>query len=355
MLKIISHVFVLVISVLTGSNFVMARSSGVDSKEQNIFVGGNNNLSAYANVDNVRNLLDTNRVSVYISVIALKKLVSGPADGLNPAGSIGMAEKVLETFSTKSPPILEEFYDSYATPSLPKARHNDGGAVNDFNGPQITHDLKLYPKIVTMNINTSRVRQGEPSLSEADSADWRVAVSDIHRQYPSVSYVYPFIRSDADTDWSRPDDSMKAVEALIKSAGGVGIDIPAGFLLGSKLRISSVISEIKWANANGIVTLLYVTPFAAKPPPGVIAQQAQDSDFLTNTQIIVNILKNSDALPSGWVIGNYSPVRTIAGRLVTGNPVGEDSDVVNSSITAVGLWLARSAPISSVVPIPTVR
>lgn len=309
-----------------------------------VLIGGNNSVSDLAKPGNLLRLLSFHRTELYASVFALDNMLN-KGDAYVALGSIKRARQIVTTFIGTGGGVGEEFYDTYGTPSLPVDAHNDGGSLNSVNGPVEAAAIGFSPTIMMMNINYSGKKQ---FLVPLNLEQFHSAVLDIKTHYPNVKCVYPYINGQ-DPDWSDANTYWSLAKAMIRDAGGVGIDIPVGLPLlptASPNYLLATANEIKWAQAAGLVTVLLLTPFSTSAPHGVLGQFANDNQFLFNTKKIIEYLKSAKAVPSLYVVSNYSPWHIIKGHLVTANRIGSDTDSNTPSIAYVARWIAENTPTS---------
>ena len=319
--------------------------------DRSVLIGGNNSVSDFAVPGNLKNVMALGRTALYASAFAVNNMIAD-GDAKVPSGSPALGQQIMGTFANTGPGIGEEFYDTYATPDLPGSAHNDGGALNAVNGPAQAAEIGWKPSIMMMNINYTGTTQ---FLAPGDVTQFQTASADILKTYQSVKYVYPYIDGGSSSDWSASTTYWPLAKSMIQAAGGVGIDVPVGlpFAAGTNpIFLASIVNEIQWANSAGVVTVLLLTPYASSPPSGVLGQFAPDNQFLVNTKRLIEYLKNNYALPSAYVVSNYSGVATVNGAQVTANEVGSDTDGKDPSVAFVARWVAENAPTSHLVPLP---
>lgn len=317
------------------------------TRDKDVFLGGNNSVSQLVDASRYANTVGTGRVSLYLSAFAVNNLMAY-GDALGAPIGIAGSRKITANFSPYAPGISEEWYDKYGTPSLPESAHNDGGVGDTVNGPVWYAQIGFQPTIMMMNINTNG--------SDADNlSQFQTATSDIKAGYTSVKYVWPFINDYAGQhpDWTN-DSYWSGRKQIIQYAGGVGIDVPVGIGYQDPHWMPSIINEIQWANANGIRTVVLLTPFNTDPATSQAGGQFSfDAAFEAHTKWFVAKLRAANALPSAWIVSNYSNWgKNSDGTLRTSNMVGRDVDTIGQSVTAVARWVAENAPTSPVVALP---
>ncbi len=133
------------------------------------------------------------------------------------------------------------------------------------------------------------------------------------------------IGSFADPQWN----AMRA-EALY--GGGLALDAPPSFFL-NQLQAGAyeqfTIDEIRWGLSQGLRVSLIVSP------------NGDGASFLSDTQAMVSTLTEAGALPTQWVVENYAATLSPT----TLNAIGAETTA--NSATAVALWMAQNAGVSS--------
>lgn len=317
------------------------------TRDKDIFLGGNNSVSQLVDGRRYANTVRTGRVSLYLSAFAVNNLIAY-GDALGGPISFAGARKIMANFAPYAPGISEEWYDKYGTPSLPANAHNDGGVGDRVNGPVWYAQIGFRPTIMMMNINMH-------GSAANNLSQFQTATADIQKGYPSVRYVWPYINDYAGqhSDWIH-DTYWTSARQIIQYAGGVGIDVPVGIGYQDPHWMPSVINEIKWANAHGLRSIVLLTPFNTNSATSQAGGQFSfDADFKAHTQWFVAKLRAANALPSAWVVSNYSNWgKNSDGSLRTSNMVGTDTDTVGQSVAAVARWVAEHAPTSPYVALP---
>ena len=339
-----------------GLNLSLAHSTGFCAPRDNdVFYQAGNTPADMGVFANVQHILQGGRTGLYMSAFTLKNLVV-TGDAYGDPYSVSAGQAVTTTWANTGGGIGEEFYDTYGTPAIPAANHNDGGGLNAVNGPAISASIGFAPKIMMMNVNANG--DAGDSMTTAETALAAQAFVSVRAAYPSVRYVFPYNGPSSiyatQGNWSTNSYWANA-RSMILAAGGFGLDTPVGLLQGSlaqPARMQAMIDQLKWANSNGLVSIFLVTPYSATAPAGVTPQFAVDPNFFTNAKLVIEALRNADALPSAWVVGNYSGWQTINGQVVTANRGGADTDAATPSSAFVTRWFAENAPTSRFVPIP---
>lgn len=257
-------------------------------------------------------------------------------------GSLGVigrpAEEVSQALDLLNRPYaVGMFYNPAFTPSVSRG-HYESINITSINGTDIIRRVIDFSKkisVIELDITLSSIPKvhGIP-LSDAALPDVLEAITDL-RHTIGHGTIMP---------WIAPNDSIygdfasapifKNERRVIRVAGGVAIDIPAGLWNASPPAYrSTVISMIRWAHATGAKTMFAVSPFAIGPLK--TQQWNYDGKLLEKTQQIYRDLAKAHALPDGWMVQNYAPPTS------TANGPGRETDP--ESLSGVALWLADHA------------
>jgi len=200
-------------------------------------------------------------------------------------------------------------------------------------------------------------------FTDRDVSDTAVALSDTRRT-TGAGIVLPYISNapqghvsaTSDTDahgnpglGSRVQSNFATDPFYARSrhiaclAGGFGLDTPANIFSTdryfgtnhSEMFRRLIASELRWANKNHLVTVVFMTIFDVRQGHG---GNSPDIDFMRGVRMEVDYLKQSHALPTYWAVGQYSN-----GPADTNKP---DTDTTPNSISSVADWVARHAPTS---------
>ena len=138
------------------------------------------------------------------------------------------------------------------------------------------------------------------------------------------------------------DPAWTLERELAQKMGGIAIDTPANYFINMPASYRDFVEqEIKWANANGLVSAIIVSPYNVSTdngmPDGWYPQFWSDPTFLEATKQEVAILVSNGAVPTQWVAENYGDTPYMT-------QIGSDADP--ESVNGVALWLAESAPTS---------
>ncbi|WP_145993785.1 hypothetical protein [Gluconobacter japonicus] len=140
------------------------------------------------------------------------------------------------------------------------------------------------------------------------------------------------------------DPYYKNSRKIAIAAGGFGIDTPANIFSTdayygprhSEMFRKLIASEIQWANKNHLTTVVFMTIFDTQHGKH---GGGPDFHFMDGVQKEVNYLIKAHALPTYWIVGQYSN-----GPENTNMP---QTDTQAESITQVATWVANHAPNSS--------
>ena len=141
---------------------------------------------------------------------------------------------------------------------------------------------------------------------------------------------------------NNPFYALERDQALYGKA--IAFDVPPNFFLtgGSGPGYQKfIVQAIQWGNEHGLRTTVLLSPYPwptnAQGQP-VYFRQYTGNTFSSDTEKFVKILTEANAVPSEWAVDNYE------------DPYPEDApamvpETVANTTTAVGLWLARNAPV----------
>ena len=114
--------------------------------------------------------------------------------------------------------------------------------------------------------------------------------------------------------------------------GGIALDTPADFFLHNPnpLYQTKIVEIIRWGNQQGLRVSLVVSPWTWTPDrAGHVAADGFDTAFVEHIRAMVTILRRADALPTQWIVENYS---------VNGQP--NEPGIGPESLNAAALYLA---------------
>ncbi|WP_040509386.1 beta/alpha barrel domain-containing protein [Gluconobacter morbifer] len=340
------------------------------------FYGAVNSSSEMGMASNTANLRASGNVMPYFNEAGMGASIYGGAGDVNDvAGIIGMSafQNVIQTTGPLG--VIELSLGQYLTPKINSAywqslKDRNGKVINDV---QMIAQTSFKPTVATLNFvrdfDTGADTTNVQYYTDNDLNNFKLANSDIKKNIPSVQQVWPFIVPGPDHLLSTDAYWKNVRTALTSVAGGVGIDIPAGnYILNGPTSMAPIIDEIKWANANGVKSLVLLSPYSISASPAgygreVVPQWRHDEDFLNHVRMFIGWLRSADALPSSWSVVSYSPVQYWDGRnmhgtpcngctRVTSNLMGSDDDSANQTVAYVARWVAENAPTSTYTTMP---
>jgi len=307
-------------AVDSGGNAVCA-SLGV-----HIFVGGTGGFDGFENGNQFTELLQTGHVGLYEHatavvaaeqppsiIAAIESVFAGTGPGQAELGQVGANYFTL-------PPS----YGYYQAVYIQKGLHPSEANVNtpsDTAPPgQLQRDLKLWREYVdaakTVGIETVAPIVGPNDPNEPKLGD-------------HVFATHPYY-------------ALERGEAVYGKA--IAFDVPPNFFLtgGSGPGYQKfIVQAIHWGNGHGLRTTILLSPypwpanFKGKPDT---FRQFTNNTFSSDTRTFVRQLSQQQAIPSEWSVDNYE------------DPHPHDTpavvpETVRNTTTAVGLWLAKNAPL----------
>jgi hypothetical protein len=141
---------------------------------------------------------------------------------------------------------------------------------------------------------------------------------------------------------TNPFYALEREESLYGKA--MAFDVPPNFFLtgGSGPGYEKfIVQAIQWGNAHGLRTTMLVSPY---PWPTNADGKMETFDeftgntFESDTREFVRRLTEAHAIPSEWSVDNYEDTYPHDGPAMV-------PESVRNTTTAVGLWLARHAPV----------
>ncbi|MEN3168784.1 hypothetical protein [Gluconobacter sp. OJB] len=339
------------------------------------YYGAENSASQMGVASNTQNLRATGNVLPYLNVLSLAAGIQNMGSGQSAVdGPVGLAGMQAVVSAIRSDGIGEEWYTKYLTPNVAASELN--GAFTDTSGNPVDdaavfNSTGFKPSVMMLNVSEHSTTTSQ--ISDADVTAFKAALADVPTKVTSVKYVWPFIaEAPSDTRDFTTDDYYANSRAIIQAGGGVGIDIPAGlYVLNGESSLAPNINTIKYANANGLRSIVLLSPYGVGEGDDydgqVFPQWRHDSHFLDHVRMLVGWLKENDALPAAWAVVSYSPTqywdpvgKTLSGSkdathtvLVTANTMGNDTDSTDQSVAYVARWVAENAPTSLTVKMPT--
>ncbi len=257
-----------------------------------VFVGGVQGFDTFASATVTATLRATGRVGLYAHANAVQQVYdNGDLPSIVSAFSgdgSGFAELPFETNASG-------WFSSYYT--------------------QVDVDSNLTPSIAAVDVSSYTV----------DYSSWSAYVQ--AAAAVGISRVTPIFSPNDLADPLGDFATLPAYASLRAAAllgGGITLDSPPSYSLArGSAYLSTIESEIRWANANGITSTVIVSPTSAD----------FDSSFRETTAQFIAQLAANNALPDDWVVETYATDGTTV--------IGSEADP--ESIAGVALWIAQNA------------
>jgi hypothetical protein len=291
-----------------------------------IFVGGTGGFDGLKNGDQFTELLQTGHVGLYEhanaiaaseeppSVIqAVENAFTGTGPGQAELGQVGANYFTL-------PPSYGYYQAVYIHNGLHPTEANIDTPSDAAAPGQLQKDLELWRDYVdaarTAGIDTVAPIAGPNDPNEPKLGDHVFATN--------------------------PYYALERGEALYGKA--IAFDVPPNFFLtgGSGPGYQKfIVQAIQWGNEHGLRTTILLSPYPwpnnSKGQPDTFRQFTTNT-FSSDTQTFVNYLNQHQAIPSEWSVDNYE------------DPYPHDNaavvpETVENTTTAVGLWVAKNAPV----------
>jgi hypothetical protein len=291
-----------------------------------IFVGGTGGFDGLENGDQFTELLQTGHVGLYEHanavvaaehppsiILAIESVFAGTGPGQAELGQVGANYFTL-------PPSYGYYQAVFIQNGLDPLEVNVNTPSDAAPPGQLQKDLKLWREYVdaarTVGIETVAPIVGPNDPSEPKLGDHVFATN--------------------------PYYALERGEALYGKA--VAFDVPPNFFLtgGSGPGYQKfIVQAIQWGNEHGLRTTMLLSPYPwptnSKGKPDSFRQFTNNS-FSNDTRTFVRQLSEQQAIPSEWSVDNYEdPYPHDAAAAVP--------ETVRNTTTAVGLWLARNAPV----------
>jgi len=291
-----------------------------------IFVGGTAGFDALRDGDQFEKLLKTGHVGLYEHGNAISAAAQVP----------GLLEEIEQVFSGTGPGEAELGQVGWNYFTLPpsygyyQAQYLENG---------------LYPS--EANVNTPS-DSAAPGQLEEDLKRWREYVDAAGTV--GIESVAPVVgpndpnepRLGEQVFATNPFYALERGEALYGKA--IAFDVPPHFFLtgGSGPGYEKfIVQAIQWGNAHGLRTTVLLSPY---PWPtnaeGRLEtfRQFAGNTFSRDTRDFVRRLTEEHAVPSEWAVDNYEDTYPHDAPAMV-------PETVRNTTTAVGLWLARNAPV----------
>ncbi|GAD10389.1 hypothetical protein GFGA_1c0669 [Gluconobacter frateurii NBRC 103465] len=319
-------------------------------------------------------LLESGNIGLYQVDGTTRTILNWPNNNpawIKPSGYNG--EKVMKAMialwkNRAGGGIFEGGASPTLTPHLPASHYKtfaDSQSGAEFNW----FSAGWHPQLVMLNLSYTDKALPFPGsyhnpsseFTNQDVQDTTVALKDMY-QTTGAKLVLPYIsngsrahvsdssetdrngnpglgdhtQSDYATDPYYENSRHIAIEA-----GGFGIDTPANIFSTnayygphhSEMFRALIASELRWANKHHLTTVVFMTIFDTKNGRH---GNGPDFHFMDGVQTEVNYLKKVHALPTYWVVGQYSN-----GPANTNMP---QTETQAESITQVAAWVANHAP-----------
>jgi hypothetical protein len=291
-----------------------------------IFVGGTGGFDGLENGDQFTELLRTGHVGLYEhgNAIAaaehpptiiqnIESVFAGSGPGQAELGQVGANYFTL-------PPKYNYYQDVYIQHGLHPSEANIDTASDHVPPKQLQKDLKLWREYVdaarTAGIETIAPIVGPNNKDEPKLGDHVFATN--------------------------PYYALERGEALYGKA--IAFDVPPNFFLngGSGPGYQKLIVQaIQWGNEHGIRTTMllspYPWPYNAKGKLETF-RQFTGNTFSSDTKTFVTYLAGQNAIPSEWSVDDYEDTYAHDDPAVA-------PETVENTTTAVGLWVAKNAPV----------
>lgn len=344
-----------------------------------VFYGADNSNSEIANPANTEHLRASGNVAPSFSIQSINAIVNpnggggGENDINGPSGLAGM-QAIFAVSGNVG--MGGAWYSKNMTPSIPSKYdtfHMRDGKGNIVDEVALLKSVNFQPSIMLLNLTTDASignKDGTQAFTTQDVTNASLAEADIKKEFPSVKYVWGYFQANVTHPDFAKDPYWANARTIALNTGGLAIDMPSGLqVLNTYKYIIPAVSTIKWANANGVKVMILLTPYSLDRDPyngKVYPQWRMDRKFLENTKLLVSWLAGSDALPSAWIVGNYTPIQywdpnthTLSTNkdrkhteMVTANTFGSDTDDVQPSVAYVTRWVAENAPINQKNALP---
>ena len=310
-----------------------APSRPCSPRTTSIYVGAITGAMDLASAANVPNLQIAGNVGFYLTSYALTQVA-----GLNLAS-------IQANWANHAPGILEVGTDPVNMPDIASTYAAQiaavgwtWGTINGTAWPAVVAASGWHPHIAMLNPFAMGLTG---SLTDPYYRMNLAAIADIKAAAPSIKYVIPYITPNGavsaaigNTRWS--STPWAEYRALAQAAGGLGLDTPSNYFSSVRdgLYRNLVVQEIHWANANGLLSAVLLSPYHLGAAAGTIPQFQYDPSFFEATQREIAYLRANNANPTFFFVVNYSEG---AGT----NPPGRDT--APETINATALWVAHKA------------
>jgi hypothetical protein len=291
-----------------------------------IFVGGTGGFDGLENGDQFTELLQTGHVGLYEHanavvaaehppriIQAIESVFAGTGPGQAELGQVGANYFTL-------PPSYGYYQAVYIQNGLHPSEANVNTPSDSAPPGQLQKDLKLWREYVDA-AKTVGIETVAPIVGPNDSNEPRLG--------DHVFATHPYY-------------ALERGEAVYGKA--IAFDVPPNFFLtgGSGPGYQKfIVQAIQWGNAHGLRTTILLSPYPwpanSKGKPDSF-RRFTNNTFSSDTRTFVRQLSQQQAIPSEWSVDNYE------------DPHPDDTpavapETVRNTTTAVGLWLAKNAPL----------
>lgn len=291
-----------------------------------IFVGGTGGFDGLENGDQFTELLQTGQVGLYEhnnAIVAaehppsiiqtIESVFAGTGPGQVELGQVGADYFTL-------PPSYGYYQAVYIQHGLHPSEANVNTASDSAPPGQLKKDLRLWREYVDA-ARTVGIETVAPIVGPNDPKEPRLG-----------DHVFA----------TNPFYALERGEALYGKA--IAFDVPPNFFLtgGSGPGYQKfIVQAIQWGNEHGLRTTMLLSPYPwpnnSKGNPDTF-RQFTNNTFSSDTRKFVSQLSRQKAIPSEWSVDNYE------------DPYPHDTpavvpETVRNTTTAVGLWVARNAPV----------
>src|SRR5580704_11404703 len=291
-----------------------------------IFVGGTGGFDGLQNGNQFTGLLQTGHVGLYQHATAVAAAEQPPA----------IIQNIESVFAGTGPGQAELGQAGWNYFTLPPS-YGYYQAVYIQNG--------LHPSEANVDTPSDAALPGQ---LEEDLQVWREYV-DAARSV-GIETVAPIVGPNNPKEpklgdhvfATNPFYALERGEALYGKA--IAFDVPPNFFLtgGSGPGYQKfIVQAIQWGNENHLRTTMLLSPYPwPTKPDGKLETfpEFTGNTFGSDTRTLVRQLSRQEAIPSQWSVDNYE------------DPYPHDTpaivpEAVPNTTTAVGLWLAKNAPV----------
>ena len=333
-----------VVGIVTLSclSFYVPAAVGKTFGNKTVFVGAIRGAYQLAAPDNSVKLRATGQVGLFLTTLGLSRALFTKTEDWN--GSDVTAQGIVNTFSHTDPGILEGYLDHNTTPSVP-AQHWNYTRPDDWQ--QWTTRVGWKPSIFLLNMNAHGTST-TGLYTAADVQDVLLGSKDIRKSAPYVKFVFPYLSPNAGVygSWAK-DAYWSTARQLAIMQGGFIIDVPVGYYLRNSSAYQKVVKDqIAWAIRHKLIVGVLLSPCSINPRDWVIIHSCSfspDPYFMSSTRRIVTELEVAHAVPTMWLVDNYSEQ---AKSPYPGTDNKKSASYDPNTILAVGLWIAENAKTS---------